>query len=115
MPDNISIRGFMTWLGLGNPPLASEGDLQPAWAILATLKEPKKQIGIHDASNYLSQVIATLPMKGLDNVIDHYRAVKERLLNDNKLTEDEGKQIDTLIKKGLVQNKKMHEQYPNRP
>ncbi len=115
LPELVSIKGFFNWLDLGTPSLTKDGDMQPAWVILATLKQPQKQIGIHNASNYLSQLLATVPLNGLNKVVDRYKTLKERLLRNDKLTKEEGRKIDALIEEGLIQNKKIHEQYPDRP
>jgi hypothetical protein len=111
----VSIKGFMSWMGLGNPALTKEGDMQQAWVILATLREPNKQIGIHSAKNYLAQLIGSMPLNGVSKVVARYKTVRDNLVRNNKLTDEEGRKIDILIEDGLMQNRKIHEQYPDRP
>jgi hypothetical protein len=115
LPDLVSIKGFFTWLDLGNPSLTKNGDMQQAWVMLATLRQPKKQIGLHNADNYLSQIIGSARLNDLESFVNRYKTVKARLLANHKLTEQEGQIIDSLIVGGVEMNRKIHEQYPDRP
>ncbi len=116
LDDILNLRvaaGYLNWWTLGDLPL--NGDEQHAWMIISSLLNTGKPIGGFDKSDLVAGVLATLSLKDVIWSAEQFKKIKEKLLHDGKINQTEAKRVDELIKKGLAQNKKIHEEHPDRP
>jgi polyhydroxyalkanoate synthesis regulator phasin len=58
--------------------------------------------------------LATLWLKDLDAEVNRFQNMKQKLLENGKITAYEAKRVDKLIQEWIEENKKIHEKYPNR-
>jgi hypothetical protein len=111
--DSASSIGWFYWSTLGD--LIKKPDEQHAWIIIASVLNISKKIGFLDATNYLKHMIASLPLKDIDNYIRDIKEMNDRLYKTNKISEDESQKVGLMIEEGLNENKEIHKKFPNRP
>ncbi len=114
-PSLLSLGGFFKWSDLGKPKLLDTAEQQQAWLMITSLLHPEKQIGVLNANNYLTQIVASMSLKNLENYVGHLRTMRKRLSDGKKISDEYGRKIDDMIEQGLIENKKIHDQYPDRP
>ena len=105
-------RGFLIWMTLGDKLTTS--DEQHAWMIKSSLNFLNKPKGGFDKTKLVKDVISIVSVKDMDGVVENFKSVKAKLLENKQITESDAKKIDELIERGIAENKTIHQQHPER-
>lgn len=81
---------------------------------MSSLMNAGKPIGGFDKSDLIASMLSTLSKKDAGVISESLKQMKKRLLDNKKINKIGAKKIDELIEKGLADNKRIHEQYPDR-
>jgi len=115
------MKSWMHLTELGG--LINDADEQHAWWIFATLLLAgkskdlsfKTNVGNPTQFELIFLMLGSCAKKDVDNLVSHLRAMKDRLIKNQKITKRDGEEIEKIIEEGLNHNKKIHEEYPDRP
>ncbi len=93
--------GFLTWMTLGDKLKTS--DEQHAWMIISSLVHPNKRTG--GIKDLIAWAVLTDKDHDVNKIVEPFRKMKKKLLENKKISDAEGIKIDELIEQGLAKNK----------